>query len=321
MAFEIYKDDLAPSITDTIRIGGVAQDLTGATVLFRMRAENDDDVLVDRAAIIVVPETSGVVRFDWQVPETDVAVGDYLGWWRVTLDGAQPMDTGEFAIRVLEHASRTDALCTLADVREAMEYAESEHERDELILTRMESVSALIIAHTCREFAPATDDVARRFHLWRADYNRRLNCYFIRFAQFGPCDCRSVESVVLDPDGIGHELESSEWKLWPQPNGRDGVYQGLMIRRDVTFDSTDDEVYWGYFPVEITGNWGFAKVPAVIRDIAIDVIGYWLRRDIAQMGYTEANAAGGAFVPRPGGLDLPLFAKRRLMRWRLTMGA
>jgi hypothetical protein len=108
---EVYEGDLAPSILDTIKIAGVAQDLTGATVIFRMRAAGDTALLVDQAARPLAPLADGQVRYDWQKGDTDT-VGDYLGWWRVTLANANPQDTPEFPIRILEHAD--DSLAPFA---------------------------------------------------------------------------------------------------------------------------------------------------------------------------------------------------------------
>ena len=53
-----------PSITETITSGGVAVDLTGKTVKFRMRAVNSSTLKVDGAAVVVSP-LAGTVRYDW----------------------------------------------------------------------------------------------------------------------------------------------------------------------------------------------------------------------------------------------------------------
>ena len=75
--------------------------------------------------------------------------------------------------------------------------------------------------------------------------------------------------------------------------------------------------YRGYVLVGITGEWGFATVPAEIRDLAVEVVCSWLGRNIQAAVMGEGPYDGGALPPHPAAAyDLPAFAKRRLRRWK-----
>lgn len=58
MTVRIFKDQRSPSLTDTIKIDGVAFDLAGSTVKLRMRAENSAVLKIDTAATPVVAATT-----------------------------------------------------------------------------------------------------------------------------------------------------------------------------------------------------------------------------------------------------------------------
>jgi hypothetical protein len=101
-AFVMYKDNIAPSISDTIAISGRPVDLTGAAVKFMMRLTESSTVKVNASAIIVAPATSGQVQYDWISGDTNVP-GEYSYWWRVTKSG-RDQDTPEVPLRIDEHA-------------------------------------------------------------------------------------------------------------------------------------------------------------------------------------------------------------------------
>jgi len=99
------KNNLSPSITDTIKVDNQAFDLTGSTVSFRMRAAKSSTLKVDAAATIVTA-TEGKVRYDWGAADVDTA-GEFYSWWRITLPSAKIQETNESLIIFDEH---TDGL-------------------------------------------------------------------------------------------------------------------------------------------------------------------------------------------------------------------
>jgi hypothetical protein len=66
-----FKGNRSPSLTDTIKVNGVAFDLTGSTVVFKMRATNLVTLKVNAAATVVsapagtVPSTRNPVITLW----------------------------------------------------------------------------------------------------------------------------------------------------------------------------------------------------------------------------------------------------------------
>lgn len=100
-SIEHTKGNRSPSITDTISIDGVAFDLSGSSVKFKMRSESSSTLKVDTAATIV-NAASGTVRYDWATNDVDTA-GAFLAWWEVTLPSAKTQDTPEFEVVFVEH--------------------------------------------------------------------------------------------------------------------------------------------------------------------------------------------------------------------------
>lgn len=86
--FTIKRNDTSPSIKEILTLGGVAIDLTGAAVIFRMTPKGGTTPKVNAAASVVAPATQGLVRYSWIVGDTDTS-GDFIREWQVTLsDGS-----------------------------------------------------------------------------------------------------------------------------------------------------------------------------------------------------------------------------------------
>lgn len=82
--FSLKSHDRLPSIQATLSVGGLPVDLTLAVSLkFIMTNATTNAIVVNHAATMVAPLTSGVVRYDWQAADTTVP-GNYLGEWEVT---------------------------------------------------------------------------------------------------------------------------------------------------------------------------------------------------------------------------------------------
>jgi hypothetical protein len=82
----VSSDD-APSVFATLADDDGVPDLSGAAVRFQMRLASDRRYAVDAAAVIV-DETTGEVRYDWQ-PGDLATPGEYVARWRITFgDGS-----------------------------------------------------------------------------------------------------------------------------------------------------------------------------------------------------------------------------------------
>lgn len=300
----MWKDNRAPSLTDTIRIDGAAFDLTGSTVKLKMRLETSATLEVDAAATIV-SAAAGTVRYDWAAADVDTA-GEYVAWWEVTLAGGKKQDTDEFPVVVREHAP-TATLCTLADVREALgPLTTTERGRDDLIENLIVEASAAIQDWTQREFAPAVAAATRRFPV------RSLR------VDLAPYDLRSVTALTLHPeDGSPTVLAATTGYLLEPVGAPQGTYTAIRLAGDVagTFNS-DVARRYGYAYLDVAGAWGFAAVPQPVRRACIITVAAWADRPTAEYGIV-----GGFDEPRqiePGtqlSLDLPLAAVRLLNRY------
>ena len=101
----MVKNDRQPSILATLQYDdGTAVNLTGSTVKFHM--SKDGVILINAAAVVVAPATSGVVRYDWAALDTNVTLGSdgfcrCKGEFEVTFSDATKMTfptKGDFQI-------------------------------------------------------------------------------------------------------------------------------------------------------------------------------------------------------------------------------
>lgn len=79
----IKRNDTTNALQATLQdADGVAVNLTGATVKFKMRLASSRVTKVDASATIVTA-ASGIVKYTWQTGDTDTA-GNYEGEFEVT---------------------------------------------------------------------------------------------------------------------------------------------------------------------------------------------------------------------------------------------
>ena len=87
MTFYIKQNDTSPSLRAALKDSdNIAINLTDATVRFHMKSLEDNTVVVDADATVVVPATSGIVQYDWSSGDTATA-GSYQGEFQVTFAG------------------------------------------------------------------------------------------------------------------------------------------------------------------------------------------------------------------------------------------
>lgn len=81
--FTIKAGNTAPSLSATLQdAAGVAVDITGATVAFRMKPMTGGGAIISHAAV-VVSAVAGTVRYDWQTGDT-ATPGYYQAEFRTT---------------------------------------------------------------------------------------------------------------------------------------------------------------------------------------------------------------------------------------------
>jgi hypothetical protein len=286
MSVRIAKDTLSPSLADTIKVSGEAFDLTDATVVFRMRAVNSATLKIDDDAT-VVSEEDGTVRYDWQEGDTDTE-GDFLGWWRVTLSTGKVQETPEFVIEVFDHATESDWLVSLAELKMALEVPTGDTSRDATFESFIERASVAIARDCRREFRGPSGEVSRDFR-WK----------MLPTIDLAPYDLQSLTSVTLHPDEDEEDELTDGTEVIGLPiDSPHGVYTRLRFAADIDVESTDFYTRFGFIVVRVAGTWGFPSVPSDVAQAAIVTVSSWLEK-----GYAEQAADGWdeprGTIPRP----------------------
>lgn len=81
----LVQGDTRPSVNGTLKITRTQAplDLTNATeIRFQMRQDNDRHYTVDEVATTVGDPEDGLVRYDWEDGDLNVA-GDYICQWQI----------------------------------------------------------------------------------------------------------------------------------------------------------------------------------------------------------------------------------------------
>lgn len=104
MTVTVKQGDRLPSLSVTaVQADGTAYDLTGATVVFNMRAADSGTVKVSRSAATLVDGATGKVRYDWQSGDLDTN-GEYLAEFECTISGRKLTipTNGYIPVRVID---------------------------------------------------------------------------------------------------------------------------------------------------------------------------------------------------------------------------
>jgi hypothetical protein len=211
----------------------------------------------------------------------------------------------------LDHAAGAADLCSLADVREALELPATETSRDTLILALIPAASVAIMKEAEREFAPMST-ATRRF---RVRPDKHVDGYYL--VDFAPYDLRAATTVTLHPEQVGVATPLTylyDYALDPEPS-RDGVYTRLKIHYSAQIGQSTVAQRFAFAYVDVAGTWGFPSVPSDVATICTNVIKAWMRKDISAFGFGAGDVPGVS--PRVmASLRLPKWAKDDLNRYR-----
>lgn len=243
-----------PSITETITYAdGTAVSLTGKTVKFKMRAVGSSTLKVNTTAT-VVDAPSGQVRYDWAALDVDTA-GHFLVWWEVTTtaDG-KTQDLSEAVIEFRAHTPETNAYVELEEFKSTAELTGTSFS-DQDILTALVAASRGIDQAFGRRFYPDIDANQIRYYTPQSPRWLAID------------DLITFTSLATDQTGNG--TFSNTWA-----QNVDFVLEPLNAVADGTpFTSVCANARSSlYFPttyprtVKLTGKFGWASVPAGIKD-------------------------------------------------------
>lgn len=180
-------------------------------------------------------------------------------------------------------------LTTLANVRAMLQKATGDTDQDAVISAEITRASAAITTYAQREFAPPVTAAARKFA-----YTGGGVLYL------GSYDLRTVTLMQIDTDGTASTLATTDYKLRPL-TPRLGVYTSLLLPNHAASDLFPREV-------TITGDWGFAIVPADVEEACLLTVVERIRRDVSAFSGSFPEEDGTS--PRPIGIP---FAARQIL--------
>lgn len=244
-----------PSISEEITVNGVAFDLSTSTVKFKARQVGSSTLLVDAAATIV-SAPAGTVRYDWTASDASTgllsAARTALVWWEVTTSG-KTQDMREAIINVLAHAPVS------------MDYVEFEELKTTLSLSGL-SFADVDVKTALSSASRAIDQLCDRRFYADSDANQ-VRYYTPELAyELEVDDIVTVTSLKTDDAGDG--TFENTWTL-----NVDYVREPLNAAADgepwtkLCVHPSGSYLFPTAFPrsVELTGKFGWAAVPAPIR--------------------------------------------------------
>ena len=193
-------------------------------------------------------------------------------------------------------------LCSLSDVRAALEIPVADTSRDSLISTLITAASDAIMEETEREFAPVTASATRRF---------RIENFSMSLA---PYDLRTVTTFTLHPESSSPiTLDTTQYNLEPVTT-KTGTYTSVQFSTYLaSLPSSTTAFAFGYALCDITGAWGFSSVPTDVNRAAVITVAAWMRKDVsALIAASELDIGGGISPAFPSTMEIPNAAKRLL---------
>lgn len=185
-------------------------------------------------------------------------------------------------------------LTDLASVRQYLQETSDQAAQDEDIEVLIKQVSDAIPRYCNREFGP-TNAATRSFEFTPEYDNPTIAVNAIIY------ELRAIAKVVLDPDMDGGiELPPTEWRLWPYPPTREATYWGVRLARTIPRPAKD--LIFPTRRIDITGDWGTAEIPDLIRRYANETVAAWLELPPDGRVFNAAEI-GGEAPARPD--DLP----------------
>jgi hypothetical protein len=298
------KGDRSPSLTDTIKVDGVAFDLTGSSVKFQMRLETSQTLKVDSAAAIVSP-TAGTVRYDWAAGDVDTEA-DYIGWWLVTLPSSKTQRTPEFTVQIMDFVGVKLDATALVGLRETKDWLTKNgvDTSDDLMITRLiNSVSSAVYELTSREFRViGTNPQTRTFDVDAV----ALECGYLNVGDL--TSFTQVQTIHYDWTTVLETISLSSIQALPLVRRANEPIRALRVNWFLAGTPWKE-----YYQVKVTGNFGFPSVPDDVKQAVMDTVAYWKDRDVEHFrqslsptpGATDAGASVIFTTVRPEILSFP----------------
>ncbi len=277
-----------PSITETITVDGVAQDLSGKTVKLKMRALGSS-TLKTNAAAVVVSAVAGTVRYDWAAADVGEA-SFYLVWWEVTTTATgNTQDVGEAVIEFRAHAPLTNVYVELEQFKSTADLGGTSF-MDADITIALLAASRAVDEMCNRRFWPDADATQVRYY---TPHNSG------RYVDVD--DLITLTSLKSDNGGDGtyeNTWASTDYLLKPD-NALADSRPYSRVARHLTGTHLFPLTYER--SVQVTGKFGWTAVPSAITAATTILAGRFLKRTReAPFGSAEMASLGGAAVRLTG---------------------
>lgn len=204
-------------------------------------------------------------------------------------------------------------LCTVNNVREALELPASDTTRNNLIQSLISDLSRAIMREYDREFAPATASATRRFQVPAGSL----------FLDLAPYDLRTVSSLTINPEANPGSVltATTDFQLMPVTSPQ-GPYQGIRFSNRLTSLHVSQTAQdYGYTLVDIAGAWGFAAVPEDVKRACVIAVQSGLRRDLTELAIAGIDEPQSIAPEGPATHAIPAASRRLLAPYRRTAGA
>lgn len=263
-----FKGNRSPSLTDTIKVNGVAFDLTGSTVVFKMRATNLVTLKVNAAAT-VVSAPAGTVQYDWAANDVDTA-DNYIGWFVITLPGGKLQETPAFELVILDHAPAA-----------VQNYIDREELKATLVLTGETYVDADIDAAVAAASRSVDGFCRRRFY---PDADALQMRYYTPLNQWQSLldidDLITFTALATDSnrDGVFETTWTINTDFVLEP--LNGVVDGEPFTTIRTMPLPFSNKFFWPFPrsVQVTGMFGWTGPPPEVIEATTILASRYLRR-------------------------------------------
>jgi len=203
-------------------------------------------------------------------------------------------------------------LCTLAEVREHMQMPTAETEQDAVIQSLITRLSLAIKGYTSREFATTLTSPPNTRRLTVRPRRYRDGAYIVPLA---PYDLQSATTVKLHPETASPVtlVAGTDYVLEPV-DLPEGVYTEIRLSGALGVGSSTTAMRFGYAYLDVTGTWGFASVPADVKEACILAVSMHLREDVQGFGSALQPNSFGEGLNQP--LALPPGIRGLLDRYR-----
>jgi hypothetical protein len=196
----------------------------------------------------------GGVRYDWAALDVDT-LGEYLGWWQVTLASLKTQDTPEFEFVVVDHVAASPTLYVQVEEFKSTIELSGTSFSDEDVKVALRSACRAIDEICGRRFYPDTDASQVRYYspdnYWTLDIDDIVTITTLKTDDGG--DGTFENTWTLNTDYTAEPLNAA---ADAQPFTRLCVHPTSRFILPVQFPRS----------VELTGKFGWLAAPAQVEE-------------------------------------------------------